>query len=245
MPTWKRSKNVPFQFGQGHDVQRQPLSYSRCVWCVLVFAEPKAPPKYTFRFVRVAHQGNWIAWQVMHAMWHVARRITMLHRSPPKCYHLVSAARNLKCREVLSAWWPFPLSSVKHSSFLTIFGYLGYVLSSSLPFCKWRSATQDPNYPRACPTASCSLMAQCLCCWLVLNRILLIFFSCWFPHPWTQRNVGMPTNLDLMLGPACCCIIVSWHVRMLHHHHLNFQQHPPCFHFWSMHWQLNQRDGST
>ena len=57
-------------------------------------------------------------------------------------------------------------------------------------------------------------MAQCQCCWLVLNRILSIFLSCWFPHPWTQSNVGMPTNLDLMLGPACCCIIVSWHVRM-------------------------------
>lgn len=84
------------------------------------------------RSKRVAHQVNWIAWQVMLAMWHVARQINMLHRSPPKCYHLdhlASAARNLKCREVLSAWWWFPLSFVKHFSFPTIFGYLGYMSS--------------------------------------------------------------------------------------------------------------------
>ena len=50
----------------------------------------------------------------------------------------------------------------------------------------------------------------------------------------------MSTSLDLILGSACRCSIVSWHLWMFQHHHLSSQQDPLCFHLWSTHWQLNQ-----
>ena len=42
----------------------------------------------------------------------------------------------------------------------------------------------------------------------------------------------MSTCLDLILGSACRCSIVSWHLWMFQHHHLSSQQDPLCFHLW-------------
>ena len=96
----------------------------------------------------------------------------MLHRSPPKCYHLVSAARNLKCREVLSAWWPFPLSSVKHSSFLTIFWLPGIRVILKPPFLQMEKCYPGSKLPPGLSN-----------CKLQLDGSMPVLLTGFEPHP--------------------------------------------------------------
>lgn len=69
-------------------------------------------------FVRVAHQVNWIAWQLMRALWHVAKCVNMLHPtsmlSSGKHCNKYKMSRHFVCMVAVSALFcetPYIISS--------------------------------------------------------------------------------------------------------------------------------------